>query len=192
LMSDDDMLKGAAPASVPRMIVFPQPCTVQSLGLASWSLVSTHDSIATDPVASCQTIDLWVPYLPRAFEGFRHERGGADALEAVIGAAAGHLRDDLQVWRSSDRSVKHDKATKIAALVQIQTSLTAFPPVSFGFTKSVIPNLFAAITGIDSHKTNSSSMQQNHAGSWKILRCKQSRCQVKYRSPSCPDLDPPQ
>jgi hypothetical protein len=34
-------------------------------------------------------------------EGFRHDRGRADALEAVVGAAAaGHLLDDLEIDRS--------------------------------------------------------------------------------------------
>jgi hypothetical protein len=45
LMSDDDMLTGAAAASVPRMIVFPHPCCIHTYAL--WLLGVPWDRAAS-------------------------------------------------------------------------------------------------------------------------------------------------
>lgn len=70
LMSDDDMLTGAAPASVPRMIVFPHPCNRIVIGICCWSLVLGNRSV---PQQAANKTNYGVLYLPRAFEGFGHE-----------------------------------------------------------------------------------------------------------------------
>jgi hypothetical protein len=44
-------------------------------------------------------------YHSRALERFRHDRSRADALEAVVSAAASHLLDDLDKERSMETSL---------------------------------------------------------------------------------------
>lgn len=80
---------------------------------------------------------------PGASERIRHDRGHANALEAVIDAAACHLADKLQSYREGKhQQVSHETYRGHAAHDEggfVITSLTELLSVCVGLTKSVTP-----------------------------------------------------